>query len=668
MGEKKEYLVKLLGIEEGCRLRIEAEEVGSSPPPTGPVLSVDKTTMNFGTDTVTDTFTITNVGDGILTWHVGDDEQWMTIDPNDGTATADDTDIIEVTMRRGGLDPGIYTGIINITSDGGNATITVEMQVSAVPPPPSDSIPEEWVNKRAVLQPGPPGSWDVRLDGALTPCTMIKRDGQYLLYYIGSDGDRSDDGGPKHRALGVATSTDGENFTKYPGNPILTFLPTPHQEEGVFSLQVLDRADGGLDMFFTGSTATSPTSTSVNTDIRYATSPDGFNVTDRGMIMDHDDRGVWGHGDELFAMGTYKRGSTYYTYYTATNSQIKRRMGVGWGPAADSRPDSKAFYDPGQRIYNLSGPMEIGGKLVSFYTLQDGKLQVRVEEPSKPDENGDLLHTYTSQPSGSHNMIFRDDDGSYKLIYSVGDKTKPLYMMDGRGSIEVGEPTPPPSPPPPPPPPPGGPCKHPAFPYIAEGHCVSLHGVTYNTRFTRKTRDEQDYFWIGQRNGTATYIGLENRGKFRFKAWYEPDVLEVGGGGKHFHEVTSYVGDRAGQYREDIGRLYVSRFEICKLGTRPQGLLWNYGPDINIRDALKARVMLGDVPPLERWIDWEIEWTVFNDFRIDVVVTRDGQEYRTSGQLHQDTVGPGNYAFPYGHVETNSGVGSVRFKDISFSS
>lgn len=63
-----------------------------------------------------------------------------------------------------------------------------------------------------ILTPGEPGSWD---DLYVFCCWAIEYNDTTFLFYAGS---RSTGG----CSLGLATSADGYNFAKYPGNPILT--------------------------------------------------------------------------------------------------------------------------------------------------------------------------------------------------------------------------------------------------------------------------------------------------------------------------------------------------------------------------------------------------------------------------------------------------------------
>jgi hypothetical protein len=57
---------------------------------------------------------------------------------------------------------------------------------------------------------GDPGSWD---SGTVAKPYVMYLDGTYYMFYAGSS---------IGKAIGLATSTDGINFTKYTGNPILT--------------------------------------------------------------------------------------------------------------------------------------------------------------------------------------------------------------------------------------------------------------------------------------------------------------------------------------------------------------------------------------------------------------------------------------------------------------
>ena len=94
-----------------------------------PQLKVDPTSLEFGYFDIAKTFTIDNVGDGILVWSITDDAGWLTISPISGDTTAE-VDTINASVDRVGLTPGPYNATISITSNGGDQDIPVSMMVS----------------------------------------------------------------------------------------------------------------------------------------------------------------------------------------------------------------------------------------------------------------------------------------------------------------------------------------------------------------------------------------------------------------------------------------------------------------------------------------------------------------------------------------------------------
>ena len=95
-----------------------------------PALSVTPTSLDFGETESQKTFSIANSGGMTLTWNLTDDQEWITVSPTSGT-TSTETDQLTVTVNRGGLTPGPYNGTITITSNGGDATLTVATSVPA---------------------------------------------------------------------------------------------------------------------------------------------------------------------------------------------------------------------------------------------------------------------------------------------------------------------------------------------------------------------------------------------------------------------------------------------------------------------------------------------------------------------------------------------------------
>jgi beta-fructofuranosidase len=68
-----------------------------------------------------------------------------------------------------------------------------------------------WTPQAPVIPAGPPGAWD---EAGIWAPDIIERDGVFYIFYTGSD-DKT------NQKIGIATSTDLYNWTKYEGNPVV---------------------------------------------------------------------------------------------------------------------------------------------------------------------------------------------------------------------------------------------------------------------------------------------------------------------------------------------------------------------------------------------------------------------------------------------------------------
>src|SRR3990167_6140258 len=73
------------------------------------------------------------------------------------------------------------------------ALLTCQPDGSCQAPPSTIVIPDQadWRDGGTVLSKGVQGSWDYRMEGALSPATVIKKGSTYYLYYIAASGSRS---------------------------------------------------------------------------------------------------------------------------------------------------------------------------------------------------------------------------------------------------------------------------------------------------------------------------------------------------------------------------------------------------------------------------------------------------------------------------------------------
>lgn len=296
-------------------------------------------------------------------------------------------------------------------------------------------IPNEsdWNYKKIVIYPGSKGSWDCRLEGMISPCAMVKKNNTYFLYYIGSDGERSyphTDKGPRHRALGVATSTDGMNFSKYSGNPIIKYSPTGNDEEGVFSAGIVLDDNGDFVIYYGAMKSPNASSTVVSSDIRVVTSKNGFNFSNDTRVLSHTDSSVWGHGDELFPLGALKHNGKWYVYYTAVASGIQWVMGVAWGSSKTNLSNSKEFYKSSYHTKGGCGPVPLNNTEFAMFIGQDDghdneHIKVKTVNYSDPTKLLSTVKTYYMDTCSGH------------VVYNDGLKWYMYYRIDGENQLKV---------------------------------------------------------------------------------------------------------------------------------------------------------------------------------------------------------------------------------------
>ena len=139
--------------------------------------------------------------------------------------------------------------------------------------------------------------------------SVIKKDNTYFLYYTGRNL-------PSYK-IGVATSSDGINWTKYPGNPILV-NDTPWELDGILDASVVN-LNGSLKMVYMNSGSTGFGS---------ATSVNGLNwVKSQGNPFFTNENTSNGWASEKISYPTMVKVSNetriYYSGYNYYNSDFK---------------------------------------------------------------------------------------------------------------------------------------------------------------------------------------------------------------------------------------------------------------------------------------------------------------------------------------------------------
>jgi hypothetical protein len=128
-------LIMLTGIF--CVAAAGCGSAGIVTTPPSPVLSVSSTSASFsavqgGTNPAAVSVTVSNTGDGTLTFTAASDSPWLTVTPTSGTAPQ----TLQISAAVGGLPISMNTGRITITAagvTGSPATVTIGFFVTPVP-------------------------------------------------------------------------------------------------------------------------------------------------------------------------------------------------------------------------------------------------------------------------------------------------------------------------------------------------------------------------------------------------------------------------------------------------------------------------------------------------------------------------------------------------------
>lgn len=244
-------------------------------------------------------------------------------------------------------------------------------------------LPQEadWIDYGLALDTGPHGTaFDCVMEG-LTPCSIVEKDGTFYLYYVGADDyiSQKNNIGPAHRSIGVAISTDCITWTKYSGNPIITWSVAGNPEEGAPSCGVYLDSNGEFVAYYGANTSGSPTSPSVSADSRLAVSANGLDFTDRGIVASHSDTSIWGYGDELHAKLAWFSNGTWYCYYRPNGTEQSGKLGYVSGPTRANLTSSGPVLSSGAQVANIGGAsiVPLDGDEVAFFISQ-GKYKSEV--------------------------------------------------------------------------------------------------------------------------------------------------------------------------------------------------------------------------------------------------------------------------------------------------
>ena len=124
-GDAGEQTIELTACNgDGCDTATAAVEVSVAPVAVPPSLSLTPALLNFGSVATERTLTIGNSGGQSLNWSLSA-PAWLLVSPGGGSVLRDESDGVTVTVNRALLGSGATAGQIQVSTNVGQATVSV---------------------------------------------------------------------------------------------------------------------------------------------------------------------------------------------------------------------------------------------------------------------------------------------------------------------------------------------------------------------------------------------------------------------------------------------------------------------------------------------------------------------------------------------------------------
>ncbi|MFA5868063.1 MAG: DUF2341 domain-containing protein [Actinomycetota bacterium] len=280
-------------------------------------------------------------------------------------------------------------------------------------------------NPNPVLDLGGFGSWD---DNAVYYPTVVKDGATYKMWYSGDDHANS--------RTGYATSTDGINWTKYAGNPVMNLgAPADFDSAHLLGPCVLQEGPTDYKMWYSGSNG-------VNWRIGYATSTDGITWT-KNAGNPVVPLGIGWESTHTSAPSVIKDGTTYKMWYNGFNGTNWR---IGYAESTNATAWTKSGSNP---VVNLGAantfdtthavrPSAIkdGTTYKMWYTGHDGLRWAGVGYATSAD--GVAWTKNPTAPVVGDRLLKRNGATDLTMANTNAERADVMVTTDGRYVYTIG--------------------------------------------------------------------------------------------------------------------------------------------------------------------------------------------------------------------------------------
>ena len=143
-GGLRGFIERLLNLGKDPTPSTQPPPPSSPPaPPSSPPAPPPPTMMEGTTASTSQTFTITNTGQGTLNWTASASASWLSISPTAG-ATTTQPDVITVTVNPTGLTSNVYTAPVTISASGATNSPQQELVTLVITAPASGRATLTW--------------------------------------------------------------------------------------------------------------------------------------------------------------------------------------------------------------------------------------------------------------------------------------------------------------------------------------------------------------------------------------------------------------------------------------------------------------------------------------------------------------------------------------------